>query len=182
MLKYSEEYNAINTLLSFLRSSKVVELVKQDNGKHGNLAPSELIRTQIELVQGLLDNASDSQYVLVDVDLNIDYVEGVRFIKSFGSRQDSLDYIQEIQNRYKESVIAYREYRERFVTKLLETVVVPEKYEERQKFCEKYGISRHTPPDMVFQSLVRSGKFWGNPDYEEPRIEYLGNLEIVEVS
>jgi hypothetical protein len=163
---------SIKKLLDYLKEYDVETVMNWSSRK-----PHENLGKLIEDVELSLKN-SECRYILVDVDS----VQGVNFIKSFGSRQEALDHIQNLENKRRLSAEAYQKYREEFVTKLLETVLVPEKYEERQKFCEKYGISRHTPPDMVYNHLVRFGKFWGNPDYKEPRIEYLGSLEIVEVS
>jgi hypothetical protein len=57
MKQYDEEWQAVNTLLSFLRSSNVVELVHDFYAQYNNPAPAKLLEEQIELVQKHLDNA-----------------------------------------------------------------------------------------------------------------------------
>jgi hypothetical protein len=46
----NDEHNAVNTLLSFLRASNVVDLVEAYYEKYNNKAPGLLLREQIERV------------------------------------------------------------------------------------------------------------------------------------
>lgn len=54
-------WNDVNTLLAFLRGSEVAKLVDEHYLKHGNPAPGELLRRQIDKVQGHLNESGRPQ-------------------------------------------------------------------------------------------------------------------------
>ena len=57
MKKYSTEWHALNTLLSYLLSADVVQLVNEHYQQFGNDAPGKLMKRQIELCEEILDKA-----------------------------------------------------------------------------------------------------------------------------
>jgi len=63
----NEEQSAVNTLLSFLRASNVVNLVEAYYEKYDNKAPSSLLKSQIDKVQELLDKERKCEVQEIDM-------------------------------------------------------------------------------------------------------------------
>lgn len=92
-----ELYNDLNTLLSFLRSANVVELVRAHYSIYNNDAPPILLEDQIKKLQKHLDNNNLDHLVgnpLFAIETNIEPLRK-RLIEK--NHQECIDIVKEIE-------------------------------------------------------------------------------------